>query len=105
MTTIDEVMEQEETVLDEIHELESEIHELGGYLNSLKSMVQALYPNHWDGGDRLDVGAIRGELENMEMTVNDFQYDVGQIEMVIDRVAGALDELEGMEIEEEEVEA
>jgi len=100
MAAIEEVMDQEEVVLGEVGELESVINELGGYLNSLKSMVKALYPNHYDGGDRLDIASIRGELENIEMTLNDFAYDVQSVDGDIHRLEAALDELESMEEEE-----
>lgn len=100
MAAIEEIMDQEEAVLGEVWELESAINELTGYLNSLKSLVKGLYPKHYDGGDRLDVGSMKSELSDIEMTLDDFVDDVQSVHNDIHRLEGALDELEGMEEEE-----
>lgn len=105
MSTVSEVIDQSERVLEEIEEVDCFISELQGYINELKSMVDNMRPVHWDGGDRLDqafLDSLKSEISDIEMTANDFSYDVGQIEDYTSRLLGAIEDLEEMEEEEEE---
>lgn len=101
LATIEEVMDQEERVLGEIEELASYIREIRGYLNEMEAMANGMLPNHWDGGDRIDVSGIQSEVDSINMTAYDLNYDVGQIETYTDRLIGAVEDLEGMRDEEE----
>lgn len=109
MATIEDVMNQEEALLGEIDELSYFVNELQGYLNSIKSMADSITPIHWDGGDRLAGEAVHmeGAISDIEMTVNDFEYDLRQVETYTDRILGAIEDLKDMteEMEEEEEEA
>lgn len=104
MATVSEVMDQEERVLGEIEELASYIDELRGYINEMESMARSMLPNHWDGGDNIDVSTIQSEIMSIEMTAHDLSFDVGQIESYTDRLSGAIEDLEGLRDEEEEEE-
>jgi len=92
MATIDEVIDQEEAVIGEIEELTFAIRELGGYISSLSNMAENLVPS-WNGDQRLSEHDIEGGLSDIEMTVNDFEYDVRELDTYINRIQNALEEL------------
>jgi hypothetical protein len=104
MATVSEVMDQEERVLGEIEELASYIDELRGYINEMESMARSMLPNHWDGGDNIDVSGIQSEVDNINSTAYELSFDVGQIEVHADRLLSAVEDLEGLRDEEEEEE-
>jgi len=97
-----EVMDQAERVLGEVQEVRDFVSELRGYINNIDSMLNDILPVHWDGGDSLDTAAMKSGIGDVVMTVNDFQYDVNQIESHTDRLLGAIEDLEGLEEEDED---
>ena len=94
MSNIEEIMKQSELVLEEISELAHFVKELRGYTDNISKMVESMRPYHWDGGDALDTDGMKGEIGDIEMTTNDYIYDVRQLEDHTSRLLGAIEDLE-----------
>lgn len=102
MSKVEEIMKQSELVLEEVSELAHFVDELRGYIDTISKMVESMRPYHWDGGDDLDTGGMKGELSDIEGTQSDFYYDVGQLESHIDRLRGAIEDLEELQEADED---
>lgn len=102
MSTVREINDQSELVLEEISELDHFVDELRGYANSISQMIESMRPRHWDGGDKLDTGGMKSEIADIELVTSDFIDDVRELESHTARLLGAIEELEELHENEDE---